>query len=259
METLFGNHPFGRRILGTRESVSSITREDLVSLHSRLYSPANLVVTVVTDVPAEEVVKEFGEALGGNWGSGESFPGYAAPEPLSETRKKVVEEGMKQAYIYMGYLLPGALDEDVPAIMTANSILSARLGLTLREKEGLAYSVGSGVRFDRNFGYLVISMGTGAESVDEGVAGIKDQIEELVEKGITERELSRAVNDYRGDLLRKRMSRLNKAYYMARDEYLGWEGEDALYEKMRELTVEDVSEVAGKYLSTDSYVLVVVK
>ena len=140
-----------------------------------------------------------------------------------------------------------------------NSILSARLGLTLREQEGLAYSVGSSVRFEREFGYLVISMGTSGETVDRAREGILEQVSKIIDEGVTEQELRRAVSDYRGDLLRTRLSRLNKGYYMARDEYLGWEGEDSFYLQMKGLGIEDIREAAERCLLPDTYALVIVK
>ncbi len=258
-ETLFEDHPFSRPLLGTMESVSLVTRDDLSDLHSRLYTPRNLVVTVVTDLPAEEVRSRIEEAFGGEWGTGEEFDGFSAPPPLSEKRERIEEQDMKQAYLYVGYLLPGAGHPDVPKIIAMNSILSARLGLTLREKEGLAYSVGSSVRFDREFGYLGISMGTAPESTDRAKQGILEQVELIMTRPVGETELSRAVSDYRGDLLRNRMSRLNRGYYLARDEYLGREGEDEIYKEIRALTADDILEAARRYFSTEIYALAMVK
>ncbi len=259
METMFENHPFEHRIVGQIDHVSRITRMDLSSFHEKLYSPGNLIVSVVTSLPIDVTEKKLGEALGGSWGSGETFGEYPAPSPVDEIKEVMVDMKSNQAYLYFGFPLPGARDPRAPDIIIMNSILSARLGLSLREQEGLAYSVGSSVRFDRNFGYLVISMGTAGESVEPAKEGILAQIADLSRDGITEKELSRAVSDYRGDLLRKRMSRLNKAYYMALNEYLGWVGEDSIYNSMQELTVQDVDSAARDYLSNNPYVLVVVK
>lgn len=259
MENMFQRHPFAKRILGENEHVSGINREDLVEFHSKLYSPKNLILAVVTDLSTDMIVKEIEDAFSGDFGAKEEFESYPVPLPLEERRELIVEKDSKQAYIYIGYILPGVEDPHIPHIIAMNSILSSRLGLALREKEGLAYSVGSSVEFDRDFGYLVISMGTAGESVEKAKSGILSEIGKLIEEGVTGQELRRAVGDYRGDLLRKRMSRVNKAYYMARDEYLGWEGEDVLYERMSQLGVEDIKEAAGRYLSTDVYVLIIVK
>ena len=62
----------------------------------------------------------------------------------------------EQIYILLGSLLPGAPEPDAPAIMVANRILSARLALELREHQGIAYSVGSSVSFDRGFGWQIV-------------------------------------------------------------------------------------------------------
>lgn len=259
METMFGRHPFSRRILGSGESVSSITRDDLLAHHSVLYSPGNLIVSVVTDLPADLIAHAMEKAFGGSWGAGESFAGYPPAPPATAEVEAVREFGLKQAYLYLGYVIPGAPDSRVPDIIAMNSILSSRLGLTLREKEGLAYSVGSSVVFDRDFGYLVISMGTAPASVERAKAGILAEVERMIGEEVAERELRRAVSDYRGDLLRRRMSRLNEAYYLARDEYLGWGDEGGIYGRMKTISVEDVKKAASRCLSMDAYTLVIVR
>jgi predicted Zn-dependent peptidase len=258
-EAMFPNHPFSRRILGSAETLSAITREDLIAHHAALYSPANLIVSVVTDLPANAVSGAVENAFGGSWGAGTAFGGYPPPAHARGNNTSTREIGSKQAYLYFGYSIPGAGDSRVPDIIAMNSVLSARLGLNLREKEGLAYSVGSSAHFDRDFGYLVISMGTAAESIERAKELIVGEVNRLVREGIETRELERAVSDFRGDLLRKRMSRLNKAYYIARDEYLGWGDEDGIFERMSALGVEDVKKAAAVCLTSDDCALVIVK
>jgi zinc protease len=259
METMFANHPFSRRILGTGETLATLTRDDLLAHHAMLYSPGNLIISVVTNLPPDAVAGSMEKAFGGNWGAGASFTGYPAPSKAMGKGEGVHQLGSKQAYLYFGYIIPGVVDSRVPDIIAMNSILSSRLGLTLREKEGLAYSVGSSVHFDRDFGYLVISMGTSGESVEKAKEKILAEVGRIIREDVTAQELSRAVSDYRGDLLRKRMSRLNKAYYLARDEYLGWGDEDGIFERMKTVGALDVRQAAARCLSTDAYTLVVVK
>jgi len=258
--TLFKDHPYGRPILGTPQTIGSITRDDLIEFHRRFYSPNNLIITVVTNLRAEEMLAKIERAFGDMKRVEFSLPDISPPEkPTSpvEAKKRMEKE---QVYIYLGGLLPGISSPEVAPLKVMNSILSSRLGLNLREKKGLAYSVGSSVNFDRQFGWFIISMGTRPRNYRIALEGILAEMKKIKEKQITPEELEKAKNGIWGSMLFYRLSRVNQAYFMGVNEFkgVGYDYEKKYIEKIRAVTIDQVKEVAERYLDTEDYVLAVV-
>jgi zinc protease len=166
----------------------------------------------------------------------------------------------EQVYIFLGNGLPGSAHPDAVSIKLASAILSSRLGKVLREEQGLAYSVGAGSSFDRDFGWFVCTIGTGAANFETARDGIIAQIRRLKSEGPTEGELETAKNSLWGSSLTRRLSRINQAYYMGVNEYLGlgYDYEKRYVPQLRATTSEEVKAAAVKYFDTENYVLATV-
>jgi predicted Zn-dependent peptidase len=257
---IFKDHPYGKTILGDENTINSITQNDLVDLHKKFYSPKNMILTVVTSLPPDKVLTLIKSNLGDLPQVDFSSPSIPQPKMITSPVKVKKEMKKEQVYIYLGNLLPGLNNPDAPALEVANSILSTRLGLNLREKKGLAYSVGSSVNFDKDFGWFITSIGTRPKNYKDALDGILNEINQLKENPVTEKELERAKNSLWGNLLFYRLSRINQAYYMGVNEFLGlgYDYDENYLEKIRGVTIEKVQEVAQRYLDTKNYVLAVV-
>jgi zinc protease len=166
----------------------------------------------------------------------------------------------EQVYIYLGEPMPGINSPDVYALDLMNSILSSRLGLNLREIKGLAYSVGSSVHFDKDFGWFIAAMGTRPQNYQVAVDGILDEMRKIKEEKVTADELEKAKNGIWGSMLFYRLSRISQAYYMGVNEFkgVGYDYDDKYIENLRRVTIDQVKQVAEKYLNIDNYVLAVV-
>jgi len=254
---LFNVHPYNKPILGKNETVESLTREDLLDFHKYFYGPENLILTVVTNYPPDEMLKLIEKYFGDMNPSKESYPQLSFPERSKIKKTAQFEMKKQQIYIYLGNFTCGTRSDDAVPLVVANAVLSSRLGLELRETQGLAYSVGSTVKFDQDFGWFYASMGTGWENFDTAKEGILAEINKMKEGYITDRELSRAVNSLWGSMLTARLARNNQAYYMGVNEYLGvgYDYEDEYLEKLKKVTKEQVREVAGKYFDTETYTI----
>ena len=208
---LFGNGPYSKPIVGSMGSVPQFTTESLQAHRAKLYAPANIILTCVTGMPADSAIaiieKSFG-ALSGAAAPEVTIPLPSAPSTVQAEHKAMQKE---QIYIYLGNAIPGASSPDLAALMVANNILSARLGNELREKQGLAYSVGSSVQFDREFGWFVCKMGTGKANYAKARDGIIEQIRAIQETPVTKEELETAQNTIWGSSLTSRLARTNQA------------------------------------------------
>lgn len=257
---LFGKGPYARPIVGTMMSVPQFTTESLQAHRSRLYSPANIILSCVTGMPTDSAIeiieKSFG-ALPSAEAPAVIIPMPAAPSTVQAEHKAMQKE---QIYIYLGNAIPGAASPDLAALMVANNILSARLGNELREKQGLAYSVGSSVQFDREFGWFTCKMGTGKANYAKARDGIIEQLRTIQESPVSKEELETAQNTLWGSSLTSRLARTNQAFFMGVDEFLGlgYDFSERMVAGIRAVTVEDVQRVAKQHFRADSYILATV-
>lgn len=257
---LFKDHPYGKTVLGDENTINSITQADLIDFHKKFYSPKNMILTVVSSLPPDKVLTLIKANFGDIAPVDFATPSIPQPKTITSTEEVTKEMKKEQVYLYLGDLLPGINSPDAPALEVANSILSSRLGLNLREKKGLAYSVGSSVNFDRDFGWFIASIGTRPKNYKEALDGILNEINQLIENSVSDNEVETAKNSLWGNLLFYRLSRINQAYYMGVNEFLGagYDYDEKHLEKIRAVTKEMVKEAAQKYLDTKNYVLAVV-
>ena len=255
--TLFDGQAYAKSINGSPRTVGTITRQDLVDYHHTFYSAGNMIITVGTNHDADTVMamikRSFGDMPKVDFAPPAAKPG----KPISGIARAHNAMEKEQVYIFLGNMLPGAAHSDAVAVDVAAEVLSERLGKVLREEQGLAYSVGAGASFDRDFGWYVCTIGTGSANFEKARDGILDQIKKLKADGVTSDELETAKNSLWGSSLTARLSRINQAYYMGVDEYLGvgYDYTDTYIEKLRTLTPDDVTAAAVKYFDTDNYVL----
>jgi len=258
--TMFKGQPYAKSIYGTPQTIASITREDLIDYHRTFYSPGNMIITIGTNMDADSTMTKVAAAFANMAPVAPAAVTPEAPKQAPGVQYAHRDMDKEQVYIYLGNLLPGADSPDAPALRVAASVLSARLYLNLREKQGLAYSVGAGTTFDRNVGWFVCRMGTGAANYQIARDGILAEITRFKEEGPTSEELETAKNSIWGTTLTRRLSRINQAYYMGVDEYLGlgYDYETRFVPAVRAVTAEDVKRVANTYFDTANYVLTTV-
>jgi predicted Zn-dependent peptidase len=256
-ESLFGDAPYARPVMGSHESVMRFNSEELERHLHTLYSPKNIIVTCVTNF---DVVHAY-DLLEGTLGqmSAGTPPDASVSRPPAPQGEVASNKPMEkeQVYIYLGGLLPGAVDADAAAIQVAARILSSRLAAELREKQGLAYSVGASVSFDREFGWHVCAMGTGRANYTRAKEGILAEIRRLQEELPAQEEVEIAQNSIWGSTLTAQLSRINQAYYMGVHEFLGlgYDHGERLAGQVRAVRPADVQRVARTYFDTENYIL----
>lgn len=256
--TLFEGKPYAKPIMGTAETVGSITLADLRSYHSTFYAPDNIILVIACNQDPAIVMQWVKDSFGAMPKVGKATGVAQAPNPVTAVVPAHAELAKEQMSIYLGGPLPGMGNPESTPLELAISILSEHLYSTLREKQGLAYSVGAASFFDKNFGWYYCSMGTTAKKYQESIDGINAQINLLRKDGVTPEEIRRARNQIWGRLLSAKLSRINQAYYLALNEYYGLPiSFDAEYvKKLTQVTPKSISDAVGKYIRTDANVLV---
>jgi zinc protease len=254
---LFPGHPCSRTVLGDMRTIGSISRDDLVAFHSIFYAPENMILAVATNIPADDCLDMIEKYFSEMPPSGFDYSPIPEPRPVKGSVKAHTRMDKDQVYIYYGNIVPGPADPSYPAMVVATSALSTRLGLELREKQGLAYSVGAGLKSYPGFAVFYASMGTGYRNFRTALNGIRAEIDLMRVSGVTEQEKENAVNSLWGSMLIRNLTRANQAYYMALYEYLGvgYQYWDHFIDDLRKVNPQEVRLTAEKYLPYKDYVL----
>jgi predicted Zn-dependent peptidase len=201
-EAMWGDKPLGRDIAGTRESVESITRDQLVGWFRRHYVPSNLVVSVAGPIEHAEVVEQVEHYLG-DWTDG-CATAYEPAQTGPVARVRLKTKMTEQAHVCLS--VPGLsyFDDDRYALDLLNIILgegmSSRLFLEIREKRGLAYDVHSYTNEYADVGSVVVYAGVEPAKIDQTIRASLDELARCDEP-VPDDELGRAKEYWKGRML----------------------------------------------------------
>ncbi|CAG0992526.1 putative zinc protease [Gammaproteobacteria bacterium] len=205
-ETLWGRHPYGYAILGTRETVGAMTVETVRALHASAYRPRHMVVAAAGRVEHEallEVLSRTGwDAVGGGNDDGDEAS-VPVPVPESPVRRHVDRDG-HQTHIVIGSPSVAYGDARRYAVSLVGLMLgggmSSRLFQRVREELGLAYAVYSFQSFHHDSGLHGIYAGTSAETADRALAEIRSELALVAREGFPEDEIEAGKNQLKGQL-----------------------------------------------------------
>ena len=202
-ELIWPGHPLGRDIAGTEESVSRLTRDDILEYADAHYRLPNLVVGAAgaLDVAATR------EIVGGALSLRAEPDGLASdltPAPLVAPRVVIRRRDTEQAHICLGARAFSYLDPDRYGLDLLNTVLgegmSSRLFLNIRERLGLAYDVHSFTQKHRDTGYLGVYIGVEPRKAVDAVNAVLDELRRMSETQVEEDELARAKEFTKGRL-----------------------------------------------------------
>lgn len=219
LQRYWAEHPLGRPILGTAESVSALTADALREYFDGAYTADRLIVAAAGHVDAAQVRDLIEQAFGHVKATGVTVPDRA---PTATPNVLIRQKDLEQSHVCLGVAAYPQQHEDRYVELVLNTVLggsmSSRLFQNVREKRGLAYSVGSGVSSFRDAGVLSIYAGCANEKVGEVVRVIMAEIEQVVRAAIDPEELRRAKDNVKGSLVLGLESTWNRAAYLARQE-----------------------------------------
>ena len=256
-EALHGDTPLGRPVIGTPESIESLTRDQVAGYYRRRYQPEAMVVAVAGQVDHAAVVRGVRKAFGGRL-SGDAAP--VAPRagtrmPNKPARKvAIIERPTEQANLILGGTGLARTDQRRFALGVLNNALgggmSSRLFQEIREKRGLAYSVYSFTSQYAGAGQFGVSVGCQPGKVAEVLDIVRDQLADVAENGVSDAEVARGKGQTRGGMVLgledpgSRMSRIGKGE-LAYGEVLEV---DDLLARVEAVTPDDVRAVAADVL-----------
>jgi predicted Zn-dependent peptidase len=211
---IWGGHPLARPILGTRELVSGFHRDAIAEYFGEEYVPPRIIIAVAGNVTHEQVVELFGRGFNG-------YTRPALPRASEAVRLapgvNIVNKALEQVHLVMGF--PG-LAHAAPeryAMFVLNDVIggsmSSRLFQEVRERQGLAYSVHSGVQAFTDTGLMYVYAATDEKNFSKVLKSILKELREVKKHGVTEEELRRSKDHLKGSLmlsLESTSSRMNR-------------------------------------------------
>ena len=204
-EAMWGDHPYGYSILGTPETVESLTTDDLRALHVRAYRPERVVIAAAGNVTHEQLLATLA-ATGWADLKGEGplepmvIPAIVAVAPSERT----VERDIQQMHLVMGNVTVPHLDPRRHALQLVNSLfgggMSSRLFQKVREELGLAYSVHSFQSYHASAGQQGIYLGCAPDRLDEALGVVRSELALLQMVGLTGEELAMGKQQLKGQI-----------------------------------------------------------
>jgi len=241
------NHPLGRPILGTKETVESFTADSLRAYFRGAYAAPNLIVSAVGNLEHARVRELVEQKFG-------SVPVVA--EPFEELAPSVApkilirNKELEQSHLCLGASSYPQNHDDRYSSYVLNTLLggsmSSRLFQNVREKRGLAYAVFSGLSAYRDAGSFTIYAGCSNEAVGEVIDLVVEELRGVRQSAVPEAELQRAKDHLKGSLMLSLENTASRMSHLARQEiYFDRQfGLDETLQGIERVTVDDVQRVA---------------
>ena len=250
-ETMFPLHPLGREVLGLPDVITKVSVPEIRSFLELHYRPANIVVSAAGKVDHAKLAAGLEARFGGELEG--ARPVRSAPAP-GMAGLDVLTRDTEQAHLVLGLRAPARESEQRFALSLLNHSLggglSSRLFQKIREERGLCYSIGSDRVVYEDAGALTIGVGTSPDNAHEVLRLVTQELEDLADHGVSDRELALAKGHVEADTLLSledsgaRMSRIGASMLLH-----GYVLEvDDLTERIMAVTRDDIATVAKEVL-----------
>ena len=251
-------HPLGRPILGTREAVAGYARETALEHFQTEYVPPRIIIAVAGNVTHGQVVDLFGAGFNG---FGRPAAGRADTPAVLRAGVNLVGKTLEQVHLIMGF--PG-LHHSAPeryALFVLNDVIggsmSSRLFQEVRERQGLVYSIHSGVQAYTDTGTLYVYAATDAPNFSKMLKSTLKELRELKKTGVTEEELGRAKDHLKGSLMLSLESTSSRMNRLAKQEmhHGSFLTIDQMLEAIDRVRHEEVQALIGELLDEERLAL----
>ena len=262
-EILWGDHPYGRSILGTRNSVEGMRIETLRRIHEARYRRGGLIIAAAGHLEHQRIVDIVLERFGDLPASPPNQPGVPSPKVKVDDPGSPlwVPRDSAQTHVVFGTRTPPrSAPERFPLILLSAAFgggMSSRLFQRVREELALAYSVYSFQSFFSQAGVSGVYVGTRPEWGDRAVDAIQEEFGRLAAEGLPPEELRMVKDQVKGQLMLSLESTASRLYRLAGfalydEPHLSL---DELLKRIERVTLEEVTEVAARWFAPDRQVI----
>ncbi|HZR65012.1 MAG TPA: pitrilysin family protein [Terriglobales bacterium] len=260
-QNFWKDHPLGRPILGTRDTVKRFDRTPVIDFYSQRFSPGNMIITAAGYLNHErfvELVSERFQNMKPMSNGFHSSPPTIVPKIVLRNKKS-----LEQVQICVGVPSYPITHTRRHSSYILNTLLgggmSSRLFQNIRERQGLAYAIYSDLNPYRDTGCLSIYAGTSRESAAKVVESIVSEFRKLKTEEVSADELRRSKDQLKGSLMLSLESSNARMANLARQEmyFDHFYSLDELIAKIEAVTAEELRELANQFFQTDSIAVTV--
>jgi predicted Zn-dependent peptidase len=261
-EALWGEHPYGYSILGTRESVGSLEAATVRALHGRAYHPSQIVIAASGNIEHDDLLAALDHA---GWMAvarrTEAPPAIPLPVTAPPTDRHIARDS-QQTHLVFGSSTVSHADARRYPLMLIDTLLgggmSSRLFQRIREELGLAYSVYTFQSFNVSSGTHGVYVATAPETAQQAAAAVREELARVARDGIAAAELQMGKQQLKGQITLSMESVSSRMYRAAGVELFGepYIPIDEVLARIDAITVEDTHAVCAEFFPPERQTLV---
>ena len=263
-ETMWPTHPYGFQILGTKDTVTALSAEDLKQLHTRAYFPGNCVIAAAGNLTHDALLKELEAQEWFNQEGSEVPPPPPVPPVPAAVRgvTRTFEKDTAQTHIVFATDTIPYADRRKYGLLVLSNIfgggMSSRLFQRIREELGLAYAIYSFTSFYRAIGMAGVYVGTQPGRSEKAVEAIRNEFARMANEGLRGEALEDAKQQTLGQLMLSLESPTSRMYRLASTAVYGeqYRSLDEVLRTVEALTADEVSALAEEFFAPERQTVV---
>ena len=261
-EALWGRHPYGYSILGTKESVGSMQVATVRALHERAYHPSQIVVAASGNIEHDDLLAALQRTGWNDIPRGDDARLAVPPPVAAPANDRYIERDSQQTHLVFGSSTVAHADPRRYPLMLIDTLLgggmSSRLFQRIREEMGLAYSVYTFQSFHVHAGTHGVYIATAPETAEQATAAVREELSRVAREGIGEPELQMGKQQLKGQITLSMESVSSRMFRAAGVELFGepYIPIDEVLAKIDAITVEETMAVCAEFFPPGRQTLV---
>ncbi len=256
--TAFTEHPYGRPIIGSIESVRSFTRDGILEFYKKWYSPENMVLVVVGDFDSDNVGQKIEDTFG-KLKKKDVAECVIEEEPEQEGMKTfIIDKPIQEGYFSYAYHIPNARHEDTPVMDVLSNILgggeSSRLYRNIKEEKGIVNNIYAYSFTPKYEGILAVGGTIDPAKSKETLGEVMAELSRLKYEPVSAEELERVKVNIESDAVYTKETMQGQAQKLGfyEVETGDYRFEEEYLEGVRKVSAKDIMEAARKYINNDN-------
>ncbi len=241
------------------QNQTPLTYAGLMAFTKEYFKPSNMIISIVSPGSPETINSLFDQFT---TLASKDEPAVFTRTFLSQNKPETIEKssGGERSYIFWGFI--SQIDpKDAPILQALSLVLSDEIVFDIREKQGMAYQMSAGIEVIKNKALFFVNQGTRPQNVDKLVPQYPGFFGTKVVDALTQDGLQKSINMYLGRMMFRRLSSINQAYYLGNSLYFtnDFNYDNKFLDALRKIKLEDVKEVAKKYMNVINPILIIVR
>ena len=256
IKSLYRNHPYKRQVIGKKEIIEKIPREEILYFYNTWYNPSNMITVVVGDVNTQEALNIIKKDFDKKDAPKTKLPKYKIDNYLEKTKEVTARDKVKTGYMLIGFRgVPQEERSDSYALDVLATILgdgrSSKLYQSVKEQQHLAYSISAGHASMKDDSILYVSANFIPINKEKVKKAVFDEIEKIRNGNFDEKDIQKAKNVIERDTFYSRESTSNIANELGYTTLVYGDSKyyDEYIDNIKKVTKNDIIKVAKKYLN----------